>query len=73
MIKQSLINRIENRYNPNHDVPEGVQVTWVDACLLEIIKAQQEQIEKLQKQVKTLMDDFDIIEKGFDGNYEVVR
>lgn len=54
MIKQQLVDRIERKYNPENDVPEGVQVTWVDMYLLKIIKAQSEKIEKLEKEIVKL-------------------
>jgi hypothetical protein len=51
MVNQHLIDRIERQYNPEFDVPLKPVVTWVDATLLEIIKDQQAQIDKLQRQI----------------------
>lgn len=54
MINQHLIDRIEREYSPEFDVPLEPQVTWVDACLLEIIKDQQAQIEKLEQRLERM-------------------
>lgn len=54
MANQFLIDKIEHEYNPEFDVPAAPEVTWVDACLLEIIKAQQVQIEKLEQRIERM-------------------
>jgi hypothetical protein len=43
-----LTEQIEARYNPEHDVPQGVQVSWADIKLLEITKILQARIVSLQ-------------------------
>lgn len=37
-ITETNLNDIEKRYNPEHDIPDGVQVTWADYYLLEAVK-----------------------------------
>ena len=47
---QSIISQVERRYDPDHDLPASGSppVTWAEMMLLDLIKRQQEQIEKLE-------------------------
>ena len=55
MNPQYRIEKIENRYNPEHDMLSGdVQVTWVDAELLELVKDLYAKIGKLEQEIKSL-------------------
>ena len=42
------IEKIEADYDPEHDMPTDIQVTWVDHLLLEIIVVLIERIDKLE-------------------------
>lgn len=45
---QNLIRNIEVSYNPDKDLPEGVQVTWVDMNLLQVAKLLLDEVNELK-------------------------
>lgn len=47
-----IIESVERRYDPEHDViPGGPSVTWADTQLLNIIKCLITEVEGLQEQI----------------------
>lgn len=44
------IEKIQNRYNPEHDLPPGPPVTWVEMALLEIIIDLLGRVDELENQ-----------------------
>lgn len=49
------LDKIERRYNPEHDmINGGPLVTWAEYELAQVIKAQQEQIEMLTKKIEKI-------------------
>lgn len=54
--KQYLIDRIEEKYDPDFDIPAKPQVTWVDAYLLDLVKDLYEKVERLERQLKEQLE-----------------
>lgn len=52
---KSHLTRIENRYNPEFDVPDGPQVTYTDYQLLEVCKALVIEVETLTAKYEDLL------------------
>lgn len=48
---------IDESYNPENDVPKGIQVTWVDYSLLRALREAFERIEQLEQQIDRLTDE----------------
>ena len=57
-----LIRNIEEQYNPDHDMPEGVQVTWVDHYLLQMIQDLQADVKELKAEKEELARRIDHLE-----------
>lgn len=55
---------IERQYNPGHDMPEGIQVSWVEYALMQSIEKLYEKVEYLEAENKRLNDYFEVQEKG---------
>ncbi|MBD1871911.1 hypothetical protein H6F75_00305 [Nodosilinea sp. FACHB-131] len=51
--------RLENKYNPEHDIPDGVVVSWADYELVQICREQELQISQLKVQVSLLTSRLD--------------
>ena len=43
------VQKIENRYNPEYDVPIGTEVSWVEYELLQLILELEKRIIALEK------------------------
>lgn len=52
-MKDYRINKIEAAYNPEMDMPQGLQpqVTWVDMALLELVKELDTKVERLENKL----------------------
>jgi len=51
----ALIERVENRYNPENDtIPGAPSVTWADSQLLDIVKTLAMQVQDLQDQIREI-------------------
>lgn len=48
---KSHLKRIETRYNPEFDVPDGPQVTYTDYQLLEVCRALVNEVERLNRKI----------------------
>ena len=52
---ERIANYIKEYYNPGRDVPQdGIQVSWCDKALLDMIEYQQAQIEHLKMRINSL-------------------
>lgn len=48
--------QIEARYNPDHDMPDGIQVSWVEYALLKAVEELEDRVIELEKRIQQLSE-----------------